>query len=143
MLLRVALLREVQIVPAPQNGVITESVYFKPGGRWYNIYGTPGRLRYSCPWETTDHGRIYKPTVRVFWPSDSAAVMKAVQDTQWERYILDVVDVSGLRRLVGNASQGLTLSGEMDTNEDMGADRGYTLEWRGDLTMPAAIYAPV
>lgn len=127
--------------PAIVNNKITAPLTFAAGARWYSVYGSMTKKGYEEGAQDTDHGTIYEPAVKLFYPWDTEATRQLLGLMPFHRFVLRVTDNNGFRRLVGTPWQGLEFKYKMGTGTAMDGSRGYDMMWTGNLTKIPPVYA--
>lgn len=108
---------------------------FKPGHRWFTIYGSQWTKDYKEDQTETDNGDIWSIDIQLFFPGDSEPQRAAInQLTGRHRFVVETQDNIGIWRRTGTISEGLSLSYKFGIDQSAGGRRGTSIRFSGDLT---------
>lgn len=124
----------------PIGGRFSQALFFRPGWRWYGVYGTPGTIGFSEK-QQRSRGRVYYEVRAVaFLPNDSDTFRSQLQWMAYPRFYLRITDQLGKKIVVGRPEQGLEMLADFNNEVEMGGKRGYMIEFTGKVSFPAGFY---
>ncbi len=101
---------------------------------WLSIYFTAGTKVYTEKDVTSNHGNSYQVDVVGFFPGDTALMRARLDAMNKIRWILRVKDNAGTQRLVGESNEAMQFIADFQNEGAMAGDRGYQMQWSGQLS---------
>lgn len=130
-----ALLCKVELTPINDVSARTEisvdtvMVTFKSGKSFGSIPFTPGSAEYQCDQKKSDAGPLFEHQVKFFYPGDSSASSSLIFNYHNGRYIVQITDMAGLKKLLGDFVNPVVASIDLESKK---GGRLITLTWQSD-----------
>lgn len=115
------------------------NVTFRAGYDWLTCYGTEGSKGYTEEEEDSDQGPVFTITIEGFLPGDTLDRRRSLAEMVRHRFLINMIDNSGLVRRAGTLTEGLQLKYKFATGQLPGDRRGATLTFFGQLSVPPPV----
>lgn len=125
-----------------ETNTVTAAPTLETDGQWFSGYFAEHSGGYG---ETKKEpgGDVWFDCKMVgFYPAASADTMNPMLQNMNDRYILDITDKQGNRRLVGTLQEPLDMAYEFMTRTSNAERKGVAFVFSGGLCSPAPFYAP-
>ena len=123
---------DVASIPEAVNGAIYYPVVLKPDARWFDGYCTQETMSFSDRQQDDGHGAYHKKQFAGNVPKDRPELSNVFNDLKDGRYILDIIDNNGTRKLVGTIDEPLDFSSDVDSKAAVSARNEYKIMFAGD-----------
>lgn len=123
---------DVSSIPTAVNHIIPTGVVLKPGCRWYEFYGTIGTIEFTEKKQDSEAGAFYKKSLKAITPKVRTELDLVFNEMKNRRFILDVTDNNGIRKIVGSIEAGLKFSDESNTKSEASQRNEYSIEFSGE-----------
>lgn len=131
---------DVQSIPSTLNGAIHNEVNIKTNTRWYEGYCTIETMNFSDNQEDSDHGAFHTKEFLGIVPKDRPELIDLFNGMKNKRFILDLVDNNGTRKLVGTVEEPLNFSSGFDTKANIAGRNEYKISFKGQGVAKSPIY---
>lgn len=123
---------DVQEIPTAINNMIASAVVLKPATRWYEFYGTIGTIEFNEDQSDSEAGSYFKKSLKAITPKNRTDVDLIFGEMKNRRFILDVLDNNGIRKIVGTIQEGLKFTSKASTKGEATQRNEYVIEFTGD-----------
>lgn len=122
----------VQAIPQAINHIIASAITLKPGYNWHEFYGTPGTIELSEDQVDSEAGAFYKKTLKAVTPKIRPEIDVVFEDMKNRKFILDVIDNNGVRKIIGSVESGLKFISKANTKSEANQRNEYSIEFVGE-----------
>lgn len=129
----------IEKMPKPLDGIITESVDLVNGRFWYDGYATFDSYKYKEVKKTGDQGTYYEKTLSCFVPQHSPLILKLFEEMDECKFILDIFDNNGNRIMAGLPEEGFEFSFDLDLGNVKGTN-GHNITFKGAAITRSPFY---
>jgi hypothetical protein len=144
-LLKATQVNESLIIPRPKDGTITTDILGAGGAKpaWETIPFTEATCAYGETEVIIDGVLCFKQVVQFEIPQDNASRAKEIERISRTAWVLDITDMNGVRRVVGDKDAGAVFSVLSRTTHDDHAQRnGRYCQFSVTHRKRSPIYAP-
>lgn len=127
-------------IPSIYAGAIQSTVVLKAGYRWYDCYCTLGSLYYKDEQQDGEHGVSFKKEVGGSVPRPTDDLIEVFSTMDNGRFVLDVTDNNGHRRLIGTVEEPMYFKRMADTKAAPADKNEYRLLFSGAGTTESPGY---
>jgi len=131
---------DVQSISEPIDGFITKEISLKPDARWFDFYGTEGTMQFSEEDANSNDGALYNKKLTAITPKQRTELDQLFYKMRNRRFILDVIDNNGLRKIVGSIEEPLKFSNKGDTKNQASGRNEYAIEFACQSTFKSYTY---
>lgn len=133
-------MNDVQSIDTAINGKVTTEVTLKEGAQWYCGYCTLGTMGFTEPSAKSPNGEVFQAAFTGVCPQDKEENNDLFNEMRNQKFIIDITDSNGLRKLVGGIDAGLFFSSSLNTQTDMAGRNAHAISFYGDMAHKAYIY---
>ena len=112
-------------------------IVIKSSYNWQNIYFTPETAKYSSPSKPTPAGEIYTPTLIFRIPKIRRVIYQELNEFIGIKLVVKLTDGNGAVMLLGNKTEGLSLSFSKTAPGNVSAYNGTSITIKGTTTFPS------
>lgn len=123
---------DVQEIPTAINNIIASGITLKPSTRWFEFYGTIGTIEFNEDQAESEAGAYYKKSVKAITPKNRTELDLIFNEMKDRRFILDVTDNNGIRKIVGTKQEGLRFTAKASTKAEASQRNEYQIEFSGE-----------
>ncbi len=131
---------DVQSISDPIDGFITKEVSLKPDKQWFDFYGTEGTMAFSEDDSNTNDGTLYNKKVIAITPKQRTEIDVLFFKIRNRRFILDLIDNNGLRKIIGSIEEPLKFTNKGDTKNMASGRNEYAIEFACSSTFKSYTY---
>jgi hypothetical protein len=130
----------VQSIAQPIDNRILTPVVLKQGFNWLDFYATEGTMQLKEDLQPSDHGDFYKLKLTASVPKIRTEIDHTFSLMRNVKFLIDVVDNNGQRKLLGTLEEPLSFTFQSDTGDSMPKKNNYSVEFFAELTDNSPTY---
>jgi hypothetical protein len=132
---------DVQEMPDTFEGAIHHEVTMKAGTRWYAGYATEGSMQFKDEQQDNDHGGFHNKEFTGTVPKDRPEVAALFESIKNRKFILDIKDNNGQRKIVGRPEEPLYLKSALDSKNSVEMRNEYKFTFSGQGVEKSPFYS--
>lgn len=126
---------DVESIPAPIGLELPSEVVLKSGKQWYNGYFPEEECELNIDAAYTSNGPLYKFNLDCIVPRISKLMTTNFNEMLGHRFLLDVYDNNGNRKLVGDIKEGVAFKFKEATGRKAANRNGYQIMFFSESTI--------
>lgn len=131
---------DVESISDPIDGFIAKEINLKPNSQWFDFYGTEGTMQFTEDPAASNDGTIYNKKLVAITPKHRTELDLLFHQMRNRRFILDIIDNNGLRKIVGSIQEPLKFLSKADTKSQASGRNEYAIEFSCNSTFKSYTY---
>jgi hypothetical protein len=137
---RFLFVESIQAIPETIGGTIHAEVTLQAGTRWMDCRCTEESMNYKEDPQESDHGSYFYKEFSAFIPKERPETVDFLNANKNRRFILDITDNNGSRRLVGTREEPMYFRSSHDTKDKVSGINGNRIVFYGDGEFKSPFY---
>lgn len=125
-------IKGVSVIPPTVRATIWNAVELVDGYRWQKGYGTEGTMSFKDEPANSENGGYHKKIFSANVPKDRPEINDLFNSMQNKKFILQIMDANGLKKLIGTIDEPLTFKSGYDTKANFQGRAEYQISFEGE-----------
>lgn len=131
---------DVDEIPETFEGAVHHAVELKSNTMWFDGECTEHTMSFKDEQRESDHGSYHEKEFTGIVPKDREEMIDLFNRIKDQKFILDITDNNGTRKLVGTLTEPMYLTAGMDSKADPSGRNEYRISFKGSGIDRSPVY---